>query len=157
MTEIVFQVDRTLETAMLQRALAHAFSVDASKVSLITDEQMEMGRPWLPVWAAVGAKTSSWRGDFPLEVDIALRQQAPNIRSVLHTVAHDTDALLLTDQLEASAPSGTVWLMISPDGIEHIVHGEPEAFADEDDPGIVLLPEFRHLLRSPRLAGSGAR
>ncbi|HYI24956.1 MAG TPA: hypothetical protein VD767_06055 [Thermomicrobiales bacterium] len=47
--------------------------------------------------------------------------------------------------------------MIAPDGSEFIVHGEPEAFAAEDDPGIVLLPEYRHLLRTSRLAGAGAR
>jgi len=59
MTEIVFQVDRALDTATLRRALAHAFSVDIRKVSLITDEQLEAGHPWLPDWAAVGAKSSS--------------------------------------------------------------------------------------------------
>jgi hypothetical protein len=155
MNELVIQLDRPIETFTLRRALSHALAVEPDQISIITDAQYKSGAAWIPPTAIVGVKTTRYGGDFPMELDIAVRQDA-DVRHVMRVVAGDTGAATLTDQFEHSSPSGTVWLLIAPGGAERVVHADPDAFADTEDPGIVLLPEFRDLLETHRMASTHA-
>jgi hypothetical protein len=155
MNELVIQLDRQIDTFTLGRALAHALAVDPDQVSIITDAQYTSGVAWIPPTAMVGVKTTRYGGDFPIELDIAVPQDV-DVRHVMRVVAGDTGATTLTDQFEHSSPSGTVWLLIAPGAAERVVHADVDAFADTENPGIVLLPEFRALLEADRLASTRA-
>lgn len=104
----------------------------------------------MPAPATAGAKITAWRGDFPVEVHVVNRQPIADVRTVLHSLAAGTGTVLLTDEIELSPAPGSRWVMIAPDGYETVVHGDPEAFANDIDPAILLEPASRAVYEAHR-------
>jgi hypothetical protein len=89
-------------------------------------------------------RTSSLRGDFPVALEIRLREDTPDLRTLLSGAARLLGASILTDELVVNPLFTSDWLMFTPDGDVIVIEADEEEFA-ADEPAIVLTPESRRV------------
>lgn len=146
-------LDRVPTPTALAEAFAGALGVAADQAVVMDENDYEALRAtWSRLSIRVVLRTSPMRGDFALAIDLRLREEARDLRTLLRRTAHELGASILTDELDVNPLIDSEWLMFSPDGTSTVVHADDEEFAAED-PAIMLAPESRHVYES-HLAGA---
>lgn len=141
-------IDRTIPEGTLADAFGRAYGVSADQVAVVDQQDHEgLGDAWRQPDVRLFLRTSRLRGDFPAAVELMVRDDAPDLRSLLRKVAQNLDASILTDELGVTPQSDSEWLMFTPDGDSAIVYADDEEFGAED-PAIVLTSKSRALYKA---------
>ncbi|CAN5833465.1 hypothetical protein BH20CHL3_BH20CHL3_09590 [soil metagenome] len=138
-------LDQTSSTTDLASAFAQVLGVSTKRVVVMDQEDYEqLGSTWVNPKIAMVLRTASLRGDFPVALEIRLREDTPDLRTLLSGAARLLGASILTDELVVNPLFTSDWLMFTPDGDVIVIEADEEEFA-ADEPAIVLTPESRRV------------
>lgn len=138
-------VDRVMPDAELARAFGRALGVRHDRVAVVSANDLgAIEDAWKHV--DVLLRTSRVRGEFPLAVDLMVRDLRPSqILPMLERTAKSLHAAILTDEVGVNPYSDREWLLIGPDGTATQVFADAEEFG-ADDPAIILIGDSRRIL-----------
>ncbi|MDQ3657127.1 MAG: hypothetical protein M3457_18895 [Chloroflexota bacterium] len=138
-------IDRIVSDMVLADAFGQAYGVSVDRVAVVgQDDHAGLSDAWGKPKVKLLLRTSRLRGDFPAAVEFMVREDALDLRALLHKAALTLEASILTDELDVTPHSDSEWLMFTPDGHSGIVYADDEEFGAED-PAIVLTPKSRAL------------
>lgn len=141
-------IDRTIPDGTLADAFGRAYGVSADQVVVVDREDHEgLGDAWRKPTVRLLLRTSRLRGDFPVAVELMVREGTPDLPALLQRVAQALGASILTDELDVNPQSDSEWLMFTPDGRSAVIHADDEEFGAAD-PAIVLTPKSRTLYKA---------
>lgn len=138
-------LDQTPSTIDLANAFALTLGVSSKRVVVIDQEDyQQLGSTWANPKVAMVLRTSVLRGDFPVALEIRVREDTPDLRTLLSGAAQLLGASILTDELVVNPLFTSDWLMFTPDGEAIAIETDEQEFA-ADEPAIVMTPESRRI------------
>lgn len=141
-------IDRMIPEVALADAFGQAYGVSVDQVAVVDQNDHEgLGDAWEKPRVRLVLRTSRLRGDFPVAVELMMREDTPDLHTLLQRAAQTLEASILTDELDVNPHSDSEWLMFTPDGLSAIVYADDEEFGAED-PAIVLIPTSRAFPRA---------
>ena len=138
-------IDRIVPDVELARAFGRALGVRPDRVAVVPEDDLDaIEQAWKRV--DVLLRTSRVRGEFPLAVDLMVRDlRRSQILPMLERAAKSLHAAILTDEVGVNPLSDSEWLLIGPDGTATRVYADAEEFG-ADDPAIILIGDSRRIL-----------
>lgn len=108
------------------------------------EDYEQLGSTWAQPKVKMVLRTSVLRGDFPLAIELRLREDTPDLPKLLSGAARTLAASILTDELVVNPLFTSEWLMFTPDGDAIVIETDGDEFG-ADEPAIIMTPDSREV------------